>query len=218
MAQLPDSPSPKTSPPVAGAKPSAPRDRPTSILPAGVSPLTLTLTVLSVALLLFVVLLKKQVGSRDQTILEQQNRAAQSEGTRTLVQRQMADERAETERALAQLAEARAETTALEGEVERAKVSAAAMQAELDKSRLATQTFQSQMAESKVAGIRQEGVTELAKTQATVMEAQMNQAKTEVARLQSALDVSRRRTDTLQARVAAVELELANAQKTRSKK
>ncbi len=182
------------------------------------SPFVTIFGVFTGVLLISTLVLGVMVGTRNQTIFQNRNRAEQNTTNQILLQAQFDEAKVEIARLKTQALTEKGAAAQLQTKWDLDKTELAEVKSQLGKTQSLANTFQSQMEEAKVTSIRHQGEVEIAKAQTAVMQTQLNDAQTDTARLQTQLDKARTNLTALEARLEKADKEIAQLQLLRPKK
>jgi chromosome segregation ATPase len=191
-------------------------------LPVVVSPkrslLPIVLGVLCSVLLVTCVVMWRNTGARDKTIVQIQNRSDQLQAGAIVFQGRLND--ADEARAVLQRQIDTSAATAIQTTADAAKAKAATddLQIQLDKARLISTDFQMQMEDAKVSSIKHQGEVERAQTKTSVMQTQLTQATDDAVQLQAKLAESKTLAAALQEKLSKATDEVAALKKIPSRK
>ncbi len=159
-------------------------ERPQAPLPAGRPILAITLGALAVVLLIVAFEFWSEVGDRDQTIAQNQNRLVQVQAEVLALQTQVGDANKATVLIQARMDRAKTESDRHQTDLDKVKASDVDLQTDLDKARVNSTAFQTQMEDAKVASLKHEGEVEVAEAKTSVAQTELDEAKADKANLE----------------------------------
>ena len=171
------------------------------------------LSLLAAGLLIGLVVQTRKLSVRDHMLSNQVNRSEQIQAGLVQMKAKIVEDKTDTDRLREKLNDSLKNQEAMVQEKDKLATSSATTQRLLDNARQDSTKFQTATAAAKVASLEQQGIAEIARTEADVLRMQLKQATTTIIEVQKDLDKSKTEVETVRGSLKDAEALIANLQK-----